>query len=99
MELLGLNPQEEQSAKNLLVKYQEVFVRDEGDLGCTSLIEHQIPLSDDIPVWQHYRRISPSQYEAVKSHIKQLLGSQVIRESCSPYSSPIVLVQKKDGTL
>lgn len=35
----------------------------------------------------------------VKEHIRQLLESQVIRESCSPYSSPIVLVTKKDGSL
>lgn len=34
----------------------------------------------------------------VKEHINQLLGAQVIRESCSPFASPIVLV-KKDGSL
>ena len=35
----------------------------------------------------------------MKSHIRQLLDSQVIRESSSPYASPIVLVKKKDGSL
>jgi len=35
----------------------------------------------------------------VKAHINQLLESQVIRESSSPYASPIVLVRKKDGGL
>ncbi|KAG1934719.1 hypothetical protein F2P79_019745, partial [Pimephales promelas] len=35
----------------------------------------------------------------VRAHINQLLESQVIRESCSPYASPIVLVKKKDGSL
>lgn len=39
------------------------------------------------------------EYEVVKSHINQLLEAQVIRESCSPYASPIVLVRKKDGGL
>uniref|UniRef100_A0A674PMZ3 Gypsy retrotransposon integrase-like protein 1 n=1 Tax=Takifugu rubripes TaxID=31033 RepID=A0A674PMZ3_TAKRU len=38
-------------------------------------------------------------YEAVKMHINQLLESQVICESSSPYASPIVLVRKKDGGL
>lgn len=48
---------------------------------------------------QHYRRIPPSDYEVVKEHINQLLAAQVIRESSSPYASPIMLVKKKDGTL
>lgn len=48
---------------------------------------------------QRYRRIPPSEYEAVKAHINQLLEAQVIRESSSPYASPIVLVRKKDSSL
>ena len=68
-------------------------------MGCTSLLSHDIPLLDEVPVRQRYRRIPPSDYELVKSHMNQLLESQVIRESCSPYVSPIVLVRKKDGSL
>ena len=43
--------------------------------------------------------IPPSQFEIVKAHIKQLLQAQVVRESCRPYAAPLVLVQKKDGSL
>lgn len=68
-------------------------------MGCTNLITHEIPLTDHTPVRQPYRRLPPSQYETVKAHIKQLLDSKIIRESSSPYSSPIVVVMKKDGTL
>ncbi len=68
-------------------------------MGCTSLISHDIPLLDDVPVRQRHRRVPPSEYEVVRAHINQLLESQVIRESCSPYASPIVLVKKKDGGL
>lgn len=35
----------------------------------------------------------------MRVHINQLLESQVIMESRSPYGSPIVLVKKKDGGL
>uniref|UniRef100_A0A3B3XY23 Gypsy retrotransposon integrase-like protein 1 n=1 Tax=Poecilia mexicana TaxID=48701 RepID=A0A3B3XY23_9TELE len=76
-----------------------VFSSHDGDLGCTSLIAHDIPLVDDVPVKQRYRRIPPSDYEVVKDHINQLLASQIIRESSSPYASPIVLVRKKDGSI
>lgn len=96
---LGLTPDENTEARLLLTKYQHLFSKGEGDLGCTNLITHEIPLLDEVPVRQPYRRIPPSQYEAVREHIKQLLDSQVIRESCSPYASPIVLVMKKGGGL
>lgn len=93
----GLSHMEQTQAKALLAKYSSLFAKNETDVGCTNLITHEIPLLDEVPVRQPYRRIPPSQYEMVKTHIKQLLDSQIIRESSSPYSSPIVLVQKKDG--
>lgn len=98
-DLSVLTEQEQASVKSLLHKYHSVFSAHDGDLGCTNLIVHDIPLLDDVPVRQRYRRIPPSEYEAVKAHINQLLESQVIRESSSPYASPIVLVRKKDGSL
>ncbi|MCJ8749885.1 hypothetical protein PDJAM_G00192760 [Pangasius djambal] len=58
-----------------------------------------ITVSNEVPVRQRYRRLPPSEYEVVKAHINQLLEAQIIRESCSPYASPIVLVKKKDGSL
>ena len=40
-----------------------------------------------------------SQYEQVKLHVQELLDRGVVRPSCSPYSSPIIVVQKKDGEM
>lgn len=72
-----------------------VFYIFEGDLGCTDLLCHDIPLLDDTPVRQRYWHIPPSEYEVVRAHTNQLLETQVIQESCSPYASPIVLGKKK----
>ena len=99
LDLSALSEQEQVGVRSLLLKYQSVFAAHDGDLGCTNLLSHDIPLLDNIPLRQRYRRIPPSEYEAVKAHINQLLESQVIKESCSPYASPIVLVRKKDGSL
>ncbi len=94
-----LNEEQEGKVRKLLDQYASVFVEREGNLGYTDLIEHQISLLDEAPVCQRYRRLPPSQCEEVKAHIKQLLEQNVIRESCSPYSSPIVIVKKKDGSI
>ncbi len=99
VDLEGLSVEEQKQVRALLREYQSVFSTHDGDLGCTNLLSHDIPLTDDIPVRQRYRRIPPSDYELVKTHIGQLLEAQIIRESCSPYASPVVLVRKKDGSL
>uniref|UniRef100_A0A3B1JWV6 Gypsy retrotransposon integrase-like protein 1 n=1 Tax=Astyanax mexicanus TaxID=7994 RepID=A0A3B1JWV6_ASTMX len=99
VDLSALTDQEQGVVRSLLQKYNSVFSAHDGDLGCTNLIEHEIPLLDNIPVRQRHRRIPPSDYELVKAHIDQLLEAQVVRESSSPYASPIVLVKKKDGSL
>lgn len=97
--LSSLTEEEQCQVRSLLERHFSVFSTNDTDLGCTNLISHDIPLVDDTPVTQRYRRIPPSEYEVVKEHISGLLSRQVIRESSSPYASPIVLVRKKDGSI
>lgn len=99
IDLSCLSSVEQGQVRALLAQFHTVFSTHEGDLGCTKLLSHDIPLLDEVPVRQRYRRIPPSDYEMVKAHINQLLDAQIVRESCSPYASPIVLVKKKDGNL
>ena len=94
-----LSAEQEKQAKALIHQHNGVFSRGEGDVGCTTLVEHQIPLTDDTPIRQRYRRLPPSQYEQVKAHIQQLLEAGIVQPSSSPYSSPIVIVQKKGGDM
>lgn len=83
----------------LLGKYSFVFATEDEDLGYTDKVQHEIHLTDDIPVTQPYRRIPPTQYNEVREHIGKLLRKGVIKASSSPYASPIVLVRKVDGSL
>lgn len=59
----------------------------------------EIPVLDETPVSQPYRRIPPNQYQEVRDHISELLKKGVIKESSSSYASPIALVRKPDGSL
>ena len=38
-------------------------------------------------------------YVEVRDHLKQMLDTNIIRPSISPYASPVVLVRKKDSSL
>ncbi len=98
-DLSVLTVPEQEQVRSLLLRFHTVFSAYDGELGCTQLLSHDIPLTDSVPVRQRYRRIPPSEYDVVKTHINQLLDTSIIRESCSPYASPIVLAKKKDGTL
>jgi len=63
------------------------------------LVEHSIKTNDDHPVKVPHRRVPPQQWPEVRAYIQKSLDRSIIRESSSPYASPIVLVRKKDGSL
>ena len=92
-------PEQQAKLDELLAKYKDMFVTDDDELGYTETVKHKIFTTDDIPVNQPFRRIPPGQYQEAKEHIQKLLSQGIIRESHSPYSSPIVLVRKKNGSL
>lgn len=75
----------------------EVFSHHDLDFGCTSRVKHHINLHDPTPFKHRARPIHPHDVEAVRKHLRELLDAGVIRESESPFSSPIVVVKKKNG--
>ena len=80
-----------------LKAYGDVFAQNDLDFGQASKVKHHINLKDETPFKQKSRPIHPNDYEAVRKHLQTLLDAGVIRESESPYSSPIVVVRKKSG--
>ena len=54
-----------------------------------------INLVDEIPVAERYRNIPKHLYDEVKDHVNNLLANGWIRQSYSPYASPMVAVRKK----
>ena len=89
----------QEKAKNLLKSHQSLFAKHDLDMGRTSLVKHNIILTDPVPFKEKYRRIPPQLYEEVREHLQEMLDLGAIRASNSPWSSPIVLVRKKDGRL
>ena len=93
------SPQEIEQVTRVIGNYPHAFSQSDTDLGHSNIIEHTIPLTDPQPFRERYRRIPPSMYAEVREHLKTMHEANVIRESFSPYASPVVLVRKKDGSL
>nr|GEV17910.1 reverse transcriptase [Tanacetum cinerariifolium] len=61
--------------------------------------DHQIPFMPNTPsINVRPYKYPPNQKDAIEGMVKELMDSGVIRASQSPFSSPIVMVKKKDGT-
>ncbi|XP_013856223.1 uncharacterized protein LOC106512073, partial [Austrofundulus limnaeus] len=84
---------------NKLNSMPEVFSHHDMDFGCTDAVQHNIKLHDETPFKQRTRPIHPQDLEAVREHLRDLLEAGIIRESKSPFSSPIVVVRKRNGSI
>ena len=61
--------------------------------------DHRIPLMPRAqPVKLRPYRYKPDLKSEIQRHIKELLVAGIIQRSASPFSSPALLVKKKDGT-
>ena len=62
-------------------------------------IEHQICLKEGTdPINVRLYRYGFYQKAEMEKLVEEMLASRVIRPSKSPYSSPVLLVKKKDGS-
>jgi hypothetical protein len=95
--LIGDHLDEEQNKKleKLLLEFNYLF-NNSGPV--TTAAEHIIDTGHSLPRAAMPRRVSPQQREVIREHITKMLKEGVIQESNSPWSSPVVLVPKKDGT-
>lgn len=82
-----------------LAKRSQVFSTSEWDVGLAKGVKHQIRLTDPRPFRERSRRLAPADIEDVRKHLQELLQAGIIKESRSPYASPIVVVRKRNGTI
>ena len=88
-----------ESLRQLLVEYQDVFMGPDGKLGRTDLVKHTIDTGNAKPIKIPPRRVPQKQKQTIEEEINKLLDKDIIEPSLSPWSSPISLVTKKDGSI
>ena len=98
-DLSHLEGEQRDTLEQMLRRRQAVFSKNDSDIGDITDFQMPINLVDQVPVTAAYRKIPPHLYQEVKNYIEDLETNGWIQESFSSYSSPIVCVRKKDGSL
>ncbi|KAL7862811.1 hypothetical protein SRHO_G00117950 [Serrasalmus rhombeus] len=94
----GLDEDQQRRLQQFLAKWQHLFASHDEDYGCTDVVKHCIPTGDAPPIRERHRPVPPTLYKEIRGLLQGMLkGNVVIRESCSPWAAPVVLVQKKCG--
>lgn len=88
---------ERMELQKLLARYGDCFSSGLKDLGFTNVGEIVIDLIDNEPVVYRPYRLSFSERALVRGMVQEMIDCDIVKETSSPYASPIVLVQKKTG--
>ena len=94
-----LGKAEAEQVRQLLVEYADVFSKGPMDLGHTDAVKHHIRTGNAPPIRQQPRRLPIALREEANKAVEEMKSQGVIEPSSSPWSSPVVLVRKKDGSV
>ena len=92
------NEKQRQQLQQVLWKYWKLFgLRKPSIIKAT--VHHAIETGNHPPIYTPPYRVSYKDEQVQRQEINKLLEQGIIEESTSPWSSPIVLVRKKDGSV
>ena len=94
-----LSPLVTDALRSLLIKHSTLFAKNDGDLGRTNLVLHDIDTGSSRPIRQPARRPPGAMQDVLEQEMKSMLEKGVIEPGQSPWASPVVLVKKKDGSV
>ena len=99
IELNGLEPEQADLVKRLLKQGKAAISQGDDDIGCAGVTRHRIELYDSTPIRQRPRRFPEPVTEEIERQCEELMDIGVIEYSKSSFSSPVVPIRKKDGSL
>ena len=95
---LSTNTQECQSLINLIDKHSHLFVSDVRQLTQTNVLQATFNTGNSQPIKQRPYKNPLALQAKLDEQINDMLEAGIVSPSSSPWSSPIVIVPKKDGT-
>jgi len=86
------------SVDSLISKHSTVFAADSADVGRITIGKHHIRTLDHPAIALRPYRKSQADADEIRRQIQDLKAKNLIRDSTSPWSAPVSLVNKKDGS-
>jgi hypothetical protein len=96
---LNLNTKEAQILEEFIAAFQNVFTTKSCDYGRTDTFYPRIDTGDAHPIRQPPRRLPLAKQTKVNGMLEDMRKRGVMEESESPWSSPVVLLRKKNGDI
>lgn len=84
--------------QSLITEYKDIFAETNAEMGRTNMVEHEIDVQESQPIKSKPYKVSQWEREIIDKQLQEMLETNVIRPSQSPWASPVVLVKKKDGS-
>ena len=81
-----------------LPPHHDVFGLEDGERGETDLVRMEIDTGDASPRKQPPRRMPFAVRQELARQLMSMYQNRVIQPSCLPWSSPVVMVRKEDGS-
>lgn len=88
-----------ETVARFLMKNRDVFMKADKKLGRCDKYLHDIDTGDALPIKQRAYRLPIHKREEVDRQVRDMMSEGIIEPSDSPWASPIVLVQKRDGSM
>jgi len=89
---------QKEEIRKLIRKYSEICAISDTKLGRTNIVKHRINTGDNKPVSRKPYRANEEKEKMIKEELDKMIKDGVVRESESPWSSPVVIIDKKDGS-
>lgn len=95
----NVTPEQKQQLTQILNEYRSTIAKNLDELGKTNLIEMDIQVKPNSnPVYSKPYKATQAERAEIKRIVSEWKAAGVVRETSSPYASPVLLVKKKDGS-
>ena len=84
--------------EDIIREFRDVFAVRDSELGAANQVYHHINAGDSRPIKLPPHKVATGKLRDVKAEVQDMLQRGIIQQSNSPYSAPIVMVRKTDGS-
>ena len=98
LDLKHLGKKDRDSLEGTLLKHVDLFILGEREMGLINLPDNHITMLDTEPVRMPLYRHPENAKKIIEEMIQTMLDKDIIEESYSTYLSPIVLINKPNGS-